>query len=255
MEICVKLVFWSDKDAAKEKLVPPAIKPNQRLSRVTLSGQVAEQLRDDILAGALLPNAQLNEKELALAFGVSRGPLREAMQRLIQEGLLRSEPHRGVFVVEISEPDLADIFFVRIAIESAAVKQLVTSRNTETISSQLSQISEKMDNAVRAKRWKDGSELDFEFHRTLVDAAGSNRLSRTYMTVQAETRLCLHRLMGGYRRSEDLAEEHFRFADTLNNGDLEKALDELSRHFGDPVAIMRRTRNGDYSEHPVDPIG
>ena len=234
--------------------MPSAIKSNQRLSRVTLSGQVAERLRDDILTGALLPNAQLNEKELALAFGVSRGPLREAMQRLIQEGLLRSEPHRGVFVTEISEPDLADIYFVRNAIESAAIRQLVTSGNTEAISSQLSRISEKMDKAVRAKRWKDGSELDFEFHRTLVDAAGSNRLSRTYMTVQAETRLCLHRLMGGYRRSEDLAEEHFRFANTLKSGNLEEALDELSRHFGDPVAIIRRTQNCDSSEHPEEPI-
>ncbi len=232
----------------------PAIKSNQRLSRVTLSGQVAEQLRDDILTGALLPNAQLNEKQLALAFGVSRGPLREAMQRLIQEGLLRSEPHRGVFVAEISEPDLADIYFVRAAIESVAVRQLVALGKTGAISSQLSRISEKMDKAVRAKRWKDGSELDFEFHRTLVDAAGSKRLSKTYMTVQAETRLCLHRLMGGYRRSEDLAEEHFRFADILNNGDLKKALDELQQHFGDPVAVMRRSQEGNTSEIPTEPM-
>ncbi len=230
----------------------PAKKSNQRLGRVTLSGQVAEQLRDDILTGALLPNAQLNEKQLALAFGVSRGPLREAMQRLIQEGLLRSEPHRGVFVAEISEADLVDIYFVRAAIESAAVRQIVALGKSAATSSQLSRISEKMDKAVRAKRWKDGSELDFEFHRTLVDAAGSKRLSKTYMTVQAETRLCLHRLMGGYRRSEDLAEEHFRFADILNNGDLEKALDELQQHFGDPVAVMRRSQGGNASEIPTE---
>ncbi len=229
--------------------MPPAIKSQQRVSRMNLSGQIAEQLREDVLTGALLPNAQLNEKELALSFGVSRGPLREAMQRLIQEGLLRSEPHRGVFVAEMSEADLTDIYFVRAAIETAAAKQLVTSRNTETISSQLSRISEKMDKAVHAKRWKDGSELDFEFHRSLVDAAGSKRLSKTYMTVQAETRLSLHRLMGGYRRSEELAEEHFRFADILKNGDLTETLDELDRHFGDPVAIMRRARHSDSSEY------
>lgn len=229
--------------------MPLAIKSHQRVSRMTLSGQVAEQLREDILTGALLSNAHLNEKELALTFGVSRGPLREAMQRLIQEGLLRSEPHCGVFVAGISEADLTDIYFVRTAIESAAVKQLVTSNNTGAIFSQLSRISEKMDKAVRTKRWKDGSELDFEFHRTLVDAAGSKRLSKTYMTVQAETRLCLYRLMDGYRCSADLAEEHFRFADILKNGDLTETLDELDRHFGDPVAIMRRARHSDSSEH------
>jgi len=65
--------------------MPLKTKSIQRLSRLTLSGQIAKQLREDILTGKLLPNLQLNEKELALSFGVSRGPLREAMQRLIQE--------------------------------------------------------------------------------------------------------------------------------------------------------------------------
>ena len=226
------------------------LKPPQPLGRVTLSGQIAEHLRGDILTGALPPNAQLNEKELALAFGVSRGPLREAMQRLIQEGLLRSEPHRGVFVTVIGDADLTDIFFVRAAIETAAVRRLVAAGDTAAVARQLFEISEKMDKAVRAKRWKEGSELDFAFHRALVDAAGSKRLSKTYTTVQAETRLCLHRLMGGYRRSEALAEEHFRFADLLGNGDLDAALAELERHFGDPVAIMRRAREGGPVETP-----
>ena len=177
------------------------------IPRVTLSEQIVQRLREDIWTGKLVSNTQLNERELALAFGVSRGPLREAMQRLIQEGLLRSDPHRGVFVEEIGEADLKDIYFVRGAIETAAIKQIITSGNTVRISDQLLGISERMEKAVSAKSWKAGSELDFEFHRTLVDGANSKRLAKTYTTVQAETRLCLHRLMAGYRCSTDLAVE------------------------------------------------
>ena len=174
------------------------LRSKRTIRRVTLSEQLVQRLREDIWTGKLISNAQLNERELALTFGVSRGPLREAMQRLIQEGLLRSEPHRGVFVEEIDEADLKDIYFVRGAIETAAIKQIITFGNAVRISDQLLGISERMEKAVGAKRWKAGSELDFEFHRTLVDGANSKRLAKTYTTVQAETRLCLHRLMAGY---------------------------------------------------------
>ena len=223
--------------------MPLINKSIQRLSRLTLSGQIAKQLREDILTGTLLPNLQLNEKELALSFGVSRGPLREAMQRLIQEGLLRSEPHRGVFVAEINETDLTDIYFVRAMIETTAIRKIIISKTFKETSTQLSRISEKMDKAVRANRWKQGSELDFKFHQTLVDSVGSKRLSKTYRTTQTETRLCLHRLMGNYRCSEDLAVEHFRFAEILHKGDLVATLNELEAHFGNPALLMRRAQN------------
>ena len=67
------------------------------INRSTLSGQVTERLRADIVSGVFAPGDQLNEAQLAREFGVSRGPLREAMQRLIQDGLLLNKPHRGVF--------------------------------------------------------------------------------------------------------------------------------------------------------------
>ena len=55
---------------------------------------------------------------------MSRGPVREALQRLIQEGLLRSEPHRGVFVPVMSAEDIDDIYLAREALETAAVRRI-----------------------------------------------------------------------------------------------------------------------------------
>jgi DNA-binding GntR family transcriptional regulator len=85
-----------------------------------------------------------------------------------------------------------------------------------------------------------GGELDFTFHRVLVDAAGSERLSRTCATVQAETRMCLHRLMGGYRNSEALAEAHYQLAALVGDAGLEENLIALTAHFGDPIPISRK---------------
>jgi len=212
------------------------------LPRVTLSAQIAERLRADILSGALSPNLQLNEKILALEFGVSRGPLREAMQGLIQEGLLHNEPHRGVFVSALEEDDLIDVYVVRRAVESAAVERIVNEGDRVSVSRALHDIAERMDKSVRAHRWKQGGELDFLFHRTLVDAANSKRLSRTFATVQAETQLCLHRLMGGYRSSEDLATEHFELAERLASAPLSLVVQKLNRHLADPVEALQRVR-------------
>lgn len=219
-----------------------AVRP---LPRATLSVQIAERIRADILAGTYPPGAQLHEVELAVGFGVSRGPLREAMQRLVQEGLLRSEPHRGVFVPDLTEADLLDVFFVRSTLEVAALRRVVAGDRRGSVAAALDAVARDMDRALKAGDRAAGGELDFAFHRTLVDAAGSERLSRTYATVQAETRLCLHRLMGGYRSSADLADEHHRLAAMVADAPEETVVAELRRHFGDPTSHLRNLRAAD----------
>lgn len=214
--------------------------PRNPITRVTLPVQIADRLRADILAGNYPGGAQLLEAELALTFGVSRGPLREAMQRLVQEGLLHSAPHRGVFVAEVGESDLLDVYFVREALETAAVRKICSEARQGEVADTLATLAERMDRALKAGDKTAAGDLDFEFHQTLVDAAKSERLSRTYATVQAETRLCLHRLMGGYRSSKDLAEEHFRLAEAIRSEDINSILSELRRHFGDPARHLRK---------------
>ncbi len=220
-----------------------AVIATRPLVRAPLSSQIAERLREDIQTGIHAAGAQLHEVELALAFGVSRGPLREAMQRLVQEGLLRSEPHRGVFVIDVSEDDVLDVFFVRSALETAALRRIVDHGDRTATANGLMAIAERMDKAMKSGDRATGGDLDFEYHRTLVNAAGSERLSRSYATVQAETRLCLHRLMGGYRSSADLAVEHRRLASLIANAPIDAILDELKAHFGDPGHALRRSQN------------
>jgi len=215
----------------------------KRLTRTTLSGQVSGQIRASILDGTFPLGAQLNEMELAASFGVSRGPVREALQRLIQEGLLRSEPHRGVFVPELTDEDLQDIYFVRRSLELVALRRVMGLPDRAALAKKLKAIVRQMEASVRREDWSRTAELDLEFHRELVDTAGSHRLSRGYATLQAETMLCLHKLMGGYRGNKALIDEHKLLADLVGGDDAEAALKELDRHFGDPVRTLHKANS------------
>ena len=95
------------------------------VSRRSTAEIVADRIRTAIMRGTFGPGTQLGEVELAARLGVSRGPLREAMQRLVAEGLLRSERHRGLFVRELGADDVRDVYIARTAVERAAALLVV----------------------------------------------------------------------------------------------------------------------------------
>ena len=92
---------------------------------------VADRLREGILDGTFPPRTQLSEVALSQQLSVSRGPIREAMQRLLQEGLLRGERNRGVFVVDLGASDVRDIYLARSAVERTAAALVVSAGTDE----------------------------------------------------------------------------------------------------------------------------
>jgi len=129
---------------------------------------------------------------------------------------------------------------VREAIEGAAVQRIMARQDRKDIHLALMKIAKQMEKTVTQGSWLQVADIDLAFHRELVEAAGSFRLSRMYATVQAETKLCMHMLMGGYRSSKALVEEHELLANLIAGDDVAATLRELSRHFGDPIRILRK---------------
>jgi len=215
-----------------------------RLPRVTFASMVGERIRSGILDGSLPPGSQLNEVGLATSFGVSRGPVREALQRLIQEGLLRSEPHRGVFVPVMSAEDIDDIYLARAALETAAVRRITGTARSARAAKALAPVVRAMRKAEQAGDWAAVAERDLDFHSAMVAAAGSPRLERMFTTVISETRLCLSLLTGAYDARDDLVDEHVRITELLSDDDTEGALAALQKHFDDAVDTLKR-RMGD----------
>lgn len=208
-----------------------------QLPRATFASMVTERLRDSIVTGTLEPGSQLNEVNLAHSYGVSRGPVREAIQRLVQEGLLRSEPHRGVFVPVLTDADVADVYLARSAVESAALRRLIaipTSRSFEILETHVV----GMETAASRGDWEAVGRFDLEFHTALVASTGSQRLQRMFTTLISETRLCLVALTGAETR-HDLVTEHRAISEAVRDGDTERALAALEKHYNGAVVSLK----------------
>jgi len=208
-----------------------------RIPRATFASMVTERLRDGIVNGSLEPGSQLNEVELANSFGVSRGPVREALQRLIQEGLLRSEPHRGVFVPVLTDEDVVDIYLAREALESAAIRTIIDGARSAAACQALDRYVSSMEKAEASGDWEAVGRFDLEFHTALVASTGSQRLQRMFSTVISETRLCLGALTVAEAR-DDLVAEHRTISELIRAGDTEQALAMLQRHYDDAVVTL-----------------
>jgi DNA-binding GntR family transcriptional regulator len=217
--------------------VTPETASTIRIPRSTFASIVTERLRSAIVNGSLKPGSQLSEVELANSFGVSRGPVREALQRLVQEGLLLSEPHRGVFIPVLTDDDVLDIYLAREALESAAIRSIVANDTSAAASQELDQYVLEMEKAEAAGDWESVGNFDLEFHVALVAASGSQRLQRMFSTVISETRLCLGVLTAADARA-DLVQEHRQICDLMQEGRIEQALAVLGKHFDDAVVTL-----------------
>jgi DNA-binding GntR family transcriptional regulator len=194
---------------------------------------IADRLRAEILAGAFAPDSQLSEMWLARQLQVSRGPIREAMQRLIQEGLLRAERNRGVFVVELADNDARDVYLARSAVERTAAA-IVARRASEVSFVELQAIVDRLA-ASLDDAWSELVTHDLAFHQTLVASAGSERLDRMFRTLVAETRLCLMRLEPFYVGRMEVVAEHQGILDALRSGKL-REVDRLVQEHMDVSA-------------------
>ena len=198
---------------------------------------IARQLRDAIMHGRLSPGAQLSETDLSSQFGVSRGPLREAMQRLVQEGLLRSERNRGLFVIELAGDDVRDIYAARTAIESAAATMILRAADPDALA-QLRAACASMTKAAKKKDMVGLSDADLRFHEVLVTQSGSPRLMRMHETLIVETRMCMTALQDKYRMPGDLALEHTAIVDAIEAKDEALVLRKIDEHMQDAISRL-----------------
>lgn len=202
---------------------------------------IARQLRQAIMYGQLAPGDQLSESELSAQFGVSRGPLREAMQRLVQEGLLRSERNRGLFVKALDEDDIRDVYTARTAIEGAAATKIIRGNDPAPVV-ELRNACARMKEAAQSKDMVSLSDADLHFHEVLVAQSGSPRLKRMHRTLIVETRMCMTALQDKYRMAADVVQEHEAIVDAVEARDEALALRRIDEHMHD--ALTRLTPAG-----------
>lgn len=207
---------------------------------------IADSLRDAIMRGGLEPGAQLGEADLAAQFGVSRGPVREAMQRLVSEGLLRSIRNRGIFVIELTLADVVDIYRARTAIEGGALALILDGRR-EIAYEALGPGVAAMQEYALAGDAVGVSDADQKFHEALVASAGSARLVRAARTLLIETRMCLGALQTTYPDLRVQADEHVALREAIGAAAPHRAHTLLRDHMTDAVQRL----SARFAEEPV----
>ena len=200
------------------------------LERTTTPEGVYRVLRAAILDGTVPPGGQLRERDIAEELGVSRSPLREALTRLEEEGLIVKIPFRGAFVMEVSAQEVAEIASVRLLVEPYAGELAFDAlRGPER--PKLTQTIEDLHRATEKNDIPASIDAHLQFHRLFYDLSGHGVLRGLWNGWETKLRLYLSVDHRSYSDLHDIADEHERLAAVALEGDVEAFRRELARHF------------------------
>ena len=145
----------------------------------TLWEQIADALREDIIRGKIMPGERIVEEEIAEKFHVSRGPVREALRHIEEEGLIIYESHKGCTVREISYEEMQEKYLVRSTLEILAVR-LIAGNLSEEYEEEMKDCLKEMGDAAKEKDVYRILCLDEEFHSCIVKAAKCDTLYKVW---------------------------------------------------------------------------
>lgn len=143
--------------------------------RKSLSDEVLDSFRLSIVRGRIKPGYRLNESELAEAFGVSRGPVREALVQLQQEGLVEIERHKGARVTRISREDVEELYELHTDLEHLAARRACRLISADELA-RMEKLASRYGELVHSGEAEEAVDLDMEFHDTIYRAAHHRRL-------------------------------------------------------------------------------
>lgn len=221
---------------------------NSERQGITLADRVFSRLRQAIVEGEIPAGSKISEPELAAAYGISRGPLRDAIGRLEACHLVERRANVGARVVSLSLDDLMELYLLREALEGLAAR-LAAERITEREIEELRELLHRHEERVELKEGvayfqKEG---DLDFHYRIVQASGNARLIQL---------LCndLYHLMRMYRyqfgmassRARDAFREHGHIVEAIADRDPELAELLMRRH----VRVSRENVARQFAEHP-----
>lgn len=217
----------------------------QRLDRSLVRDQVAEAVRDLLLSGALPPGAPAREVEIASQLGVSRNPVREALVRLENEGLLVSDgPQRGLRVLTPDHALLEELYSLRGLLEGYAA-ELAAARRTDADLKEMRRTAQLMGPAYERGDVTELARLDMHFHATSVASSGHRLLvdawSRCKNLFWFATRFAVESMYD----IDGLDRAHFKLLRPLEKGDGAKAAEYARHHVAHFFGLYERLHAAD----------
>jgi DNA-binding GntR family transcriptional regulator len=190
---------------------------------------IADRLRLAIVEGELRPGTRLLEQDLAGSLGVSRGPVREALSRLAQEGLVAINPRRGANVLGLSAADLRDLYGLRQVLEAYAAR-LVAAAASDADLDALQAVVDRMEALRRRGHLSRLADPDLAFHRRLVVLSGSRRVAAAWELTAGPLPALLSLTDSAYYARADAVATHQTIVDALRSRDPDRAAAAIGEH-------------------------
>jgi DNA-binding GntR family transcriptional regulator len=208
----------------------------------TLRAQIAERLRQAILSGDIPPGAPLVETALSERFDVSRGPLREALRQLIEEGLVVTVPYTGTHVAALSVEDVREIFSLRTALEIFAIEQ-VWDRRDDRFRAELVRRNDALLATIDAGDDRACIETELAFHGLVYEASGHRLLQRTWASLRGRLQLYWAAHHRAHGRRGPRRDSHDSYIAAVLGDDLDAVRAEIADHMRRGVETTERFLN------------
>ena len=172
---------------------------------------------------------KLDERSFSEQFGISRTPLREALARLDQEGLVRIVPRRGIYLVRKSKDEILDMIVAWAALESMAARLVTEMASDEEIAS-LRKIVGKVDKDRLSAHLDEYSELNIKFHQTILELSKSGQLFKMANEILMHVRAIRARTIGEGDRATKSVVDHMHIIEAIESRDADLAAQLVREH-------------------------
>jgi DNA-binding GntR family transcriptional regulator len=192
--------------------------------------RVAQALREAITTGQYQPGDRLVELDLAAQLGTSRGPVREALRQLENEGLVMSFPYRGTEVLGVAQEEIDHVLVpIRLTIERFAFARALPLLTDDDLA-QLGALVERMRGASGPGATDEMAEADIRFHELVIEASGQRHCLQVWRTIQSRVQAYFRRDAPAHRSHDEVADQHQRLLEAVASRDEARVVDELERH-------------------------
>ncbi len=202
------------------------------IKKLTYSEQVVEYIKQSILEGELSPGDQIKEVLLSKKLGISRAPIREALQILAREGLIHSEPQKGKYIKSLTSKQIEDSYFTGAVLEAAAVSQAIAHYTPEDIS-KLEEIVGYMYSVAESGEDTDLlASLDSTFHNILFSRVKNELLiDLCRRSCQGISKLLLYKCWINLYTPRQVHERHLKILQALKSGKASKLETIIRDHY------------------------
>jgi DNA-binding GntR family transcriptional regulator len=211
---------------------------NTKLINRPLYEDVADRLREQIFSKLLAPGSWLDEQSLALQFGISRTPMREAIKALASEGLVTMKMRRGAYVTEVNRGDLEQIYTVLSLLESQAARESAL-KATEDELNLLDHLHHRLEKAAADRDMEQFFEINGKFHELIQEIAGNRWMNSVITDLRKVLKLHRKDSLTSTGRLQSSLLEHREILQAILSRDESAAEAAMQKHFARSLEAIR----------------